>query len=367
MKAETKLTREQVLFISFMGVIGNIVYLHTWIDDATDRSAWLASMVGIIIIIPFAVWILYLGKFLENGTILNIIEAGIGKLAASIFYISYFLINIMIGSTHLCMFTSMISSFFLPATPPVIIMAFLVLIGFLLSSGKLQNLARFVEILAVAGLINYFLTFILSFPKDFNIEYVYPIFDTTFWGFIKGSFFIAGTAAETLMILIIFVRHIPTPEKHLRWVIKGIVVASIIFPLAIMIIIAMMSPELAKRIAYGGVNAARLINLGKFLRGLEVFILIAYQVMAIGKVTISLYCAWTAIKDFLNNKIQKILLYITSIIILAVSVQIGSYSKAYSIGVFAASYIILPFSLLTIVAASLCVKYRKNKLVRFLK
>jgi spore germination protein KB len=367
MKAEKQLTREQVLFITFMGVIGNIVYIHTWIDDETDRSAWLAGMVGILLIIPFALLILYLGKFMPKGTLLNIIEDGLGKLSASVICLAYFLINILIGTTHLDMFTSMINTFFLPLTPSWVVMAFVILIGFVLCKGKLQNFARFFEILAVLGIFNYFLTFFFSLPNNINIEYIYPIFDTTLYGFIKGSLFVSGSASETLLILIIFVRSIPNPEKHFSWVVKGIVLASVVFPLAILIIIAIMSPELAKRIAYGGVNAARLIAVGEYIQGLEVFILIAYQVIAVGKAAICLYCAWTSIKDLVNNKMPGTLLFISSVLMLASAMWIGSYNKAYSIAVFAANYIILPFSLLVIILAAICVKLRNNKLKRFSK
>ncbi len=367
MKAEMQLTREQILFISFMGVIGNIVYIHTWIDNDTDRSAWLACMVGILFIIPLAIWILFLGKFLPKASLLDIIEAGIGKVAASIFYLSFFCVNIVIASTHLCMFTAMINTFFLQITPPYVIMAFLIFIGILLAKGNLQYFARFVEILAVLGLLNYFLTFVFSIPNELHLEFIYPIFDTSLLGFLKGSFFIAGAAAETLLILILFVRNIPTPNKHYKWVVKGILTAAAIFPLAIIIIIAMMSPELAQRIAFGGVNAARLIQVGNFIQGLEVLVLIAYQLIAIGKVTISLYCAWTSMKDFFNSKIPRILLFLTAIIMFEASFQIVSYSTAYSIAVFAASYIVLPFSLFVIIVASLCVIFRKDKLERLSK
>ena len=360
MNPQTNLTREQIIFISFMGVIGNIVYIHTWIDDETNRSAWLACLIGILVIIPFAIWILYLGKFLPNKTLINIIENKIGKIPSSIIYLLYFFINILVGTTHLNMFTSMINTFFLASTPPLVIMAFLLMIGFFLVKGKTLDFARFVEILAVLGLLNYFLTFILGIPKEFNFEFVYPVFDTSLYGFLKGCLFIAGTAAETLLILIIFVRNIPSPEKHYSWVVKGVLLASVIFPLAIMIIMAMMSPELAKRIAYGGVNAARLIQLGKYIQGLEVFVLVAYQLIAIGKVTICLYCAWTSIKDLLNQHIPKILLFLTALLMLFSSSKIISYGKAYSIAVFTASYIVLPFSIFVLVIASICVKLKKD-------
>jgi len=49
------------------------------------------------------------------------------------------------------------------------------------------------------------------------------------------------------------------------------------------------------------------------------------------------------------------------------SVWIDSYNEAYSIAVFSANYIVLPFLLFVLIVASLCVKFRKYKLKRFIK
>lgn len=367
MKDKTVLTREEVLLITFMGVIGNVVYIHTWIDDETDRSAWFAGMVGILLIIPLAVIILFLGKFKPKGTLINIIEDGLGKIPAALICLAYFSIVVLIASTHLTMFTSLINTFFLPLTPAWAVMGSLVIMAFIISSGKLQNFAHFMEVLAVLGILNYFMTFMFCFQKNFHTEYIYPIFDTTIYGFIKGCLFISGTSSETLLILMILVRSIPEPNKHLNWVVKGIALASVVFPLAIFIIVAIMSPELAKRIAFGGVNAARLIEVSKYIQGLEVFILIAYQLIAIAELSMCLYCAWTAVKDLCNNKMPKILLTIAAVSILVFALWIRSYSKAYSIAVFAANYVILPFSLLVIILSAVSVKLNKLKMKRLQK
>jgi spore germination protein KB len=65
MPQNAKLTREQIFFFCFLGIIGNIVYTHTWMDNDTNRSAWVVAFFGILLVFPFALWLLYLGKFSE--------------------------------------------------------------------------------------------------------------------------------------------------------------------------------------------------------------------------------------------------------------------------------------------------------------
>lgn len=112
MKEEIKLTREQVASFAFLGIIGNVVYSHTYIDDFADRAAWLAALAGILLLIPFAVWILYLGGKHSGCTIFDILGKGIGKIPAGIACIIFIFINAAVAAVQLNMFTEMLKVFF---------------------------------------------------------------------------------------------------------------------------------------------------------------------------------------------------------------------------------------------------------------
>ena len=296
MPENIKLTREQVILLTFICVLGNIVYSHTWIDDYVDRAAWVVSLLGILLITPLAIWIAYLGKFCPKGTIFDILEMGLGKFLAKCMSILFIVINIAVAVAQINMFTQMLNVFFLHYTPVWITMLILIILGVMFSNGGIQSFARLVELLAVFGVVNYFAAFTFAFPDFFHIEYVIPVFTTSLTGLFKGTIYMLGGASECLLILMIIVRYIPDPAKHYMWFVKGIVVSAFVFSSAILVIIGMMSPEIAKGIAFGGVNAARLIKIGNFLQGLEVLIFATYQYIAIGKITLSLYCAWTSAK-----------------------------------------------------------------------
>ncbi len=359
MPENIKLSREQIVFLAFIGIIGNIVYTHTWIDNATDRAAWVASLVGILLLIPFAVWIFYLGKCYPQGTVLEILETGLGKFLSSPIIIVYILINIAVAVAQLNMFTAMLNVFFLHYTPSWVIMLFLILVSVILANGGITAFARLVEVLALLGVMNYFATFIFTYPQFFHVEYIIPIFDTSLLGFTKGTVFMLGGASECLLLLMVIIQFIPDPAKHYTWIITGIAFSAVIFSSAIMIIIAIMGPELAKRIAFGGVNAAKLIQLGDFIQGLEIFIFGTYQFIAIGKTTMCMYCAWTSAKMFYNKK-PLLQLLIIALMIFVPSIWLNSYNKAYFLGVALGNYIILPFSVVILLLASLSILI-KNK------
>lgn len=361
MQENIKLTREQVIFLAFMGVLGDMVYTHTWIDNDTDRAAWVAGFVGILLIIPLAVWLVYLGKDNPDSTIFDIIESSLGKFTSIPLIIIFILINVAISVAQLDMFTAMINTFFLQYTPPWIIILFITLICLMFVNGGILSFARLVELLTLVGCLNYFTTFIFVYPKFFHIEYIIPIFDISWIGFFKGVIFMTGCASECLLLLMIIVRFIPNPAKHYLWVVVGIIFSAVIFSFAIFIIIAMMGSELAKRIAFGGVNAAKLIEMGEFIQGLEIFIFGTYQFIAIGKVFMCMYCIWSALIKMFNYRIPRILLGISSLMIYIPSVWLASYNRAYYLAVAVEGYILLPFSLLILVLASLSIKVKKRK------
>lgn len=362
MLQNVKLTREQVFFFTFLGIIGNIVYTHTWIDNDTNRAAWVASFAGILLIIPFALWILYLGSFNTEGTIFDTIKEGMGKLPTWIICIVFIALNVCVAATQLNMFTEMLKVFVLQYTPPNVIMLVMIFIAFIILNSDLTVIGRVFEILTVIGFVNYFASFIFAFPKMINIKYIIPVFDTSILGVIKGIAFTTGTVSELLLFLMVIVCNIPDPYKHRKWVINGIVSSAAVFSFAILIIMAMMSPELAKRIAFGGVNAARLITVGPSITGLEIFVIGTYQFIAFGKIIICMYCSWISLKRIFGEKKSRFQIVFAALALAIPSLYVNSYNKAYFTAVFLGQYIILPFSILVLILASISVKIRKKKI-----
>ncbi len=357
-----KLTREQIFFCTFLGIIGNIVYTHTWIDNDTNRAAWVAAFAGILAIIPFALWLMYLSKFNPEGTIFDTLKQGIGKLPNCLLCIMFIVLNVCIAATHINMFAEMLKVFILQNTPAPVIMFIMVLIVFLVLNSDITVICRLVEILTVIGLMNYFSCFIFAFPKMINIKYIFPVFDTSLPGVINGIIFMAGASSELLLFLMVIVSNIPDPSKHRSWVISGIISSAVVFSLAILIIIAMMSPEIAKRIAFGGVNAARLITVGSYIYGLEILVIGTYQFIAFGKIIMCMYCSWISLKRIFGEKGPKLQLALTASAILIPAILLNSYTKSYFIAVFLGRYILLPFSILILILTSISVKIRRNRI-----
>lgn len=354
MSNNISLTREQVFFVTFLGILGNIVYIHTWIDDAADRAAWISIFLGIVFIIPFALWILYLGKLNPRKTIFEMLQTGIGKYPTKFFIFIYMLINIAVATTQLNMFTQMLKSFFLVNTPSAVIMLILLFLCILFTKKEFIIYARLVEVLAAVALMDYFTSYTFALMGLFHTKYVFPIFVVSPVNILKSALFISGNASELLLLLIIIIPYIQEPIRHYKWVLSGIISSGIVFSLAVFIINGIMSPEIAKTIAYGGVNVAFLIQIGDYIRGLEVLVFGTYQFIAIGKVSACIYCMWTSSKKLFTPRAPNFQIYLCGLFLLIPSIGINSYNNSYFIAVFLSNYVTLPFSILLLLLATIC-------------
>jgi energy-converting hydrogenase Eha subunit C len=103
------------------------------------------------------------------------------------------------------------------------------------------------------------------------------------------------------------------------------------------------------------------IQIGEFIRGMEVLILVTYQFITLSKVSLILYSCWVSFGVMLNRKKSLLQLSVISLIVFSVSVWMNSYNMAYFLSLAVGSYILLPFSILILLLAALGRLLQKRK------
>lgn len=352
MENEGKLTHGQTVFFVYGSAAGNIVYTFTWVTFVVGRPFWLATLLGVLFNVPFAIWILFLGSYKKDGTIFDILQDGLGKIVSKFVIFIYLAINIASSVCMLNMFTGTVKVYFLHLTPSYVIMFFIVFICAIFVDSGIQNFGKLIEILAALFMVNYFIGFALSFVNLFDIKNIVPIFDTSYSQFFKGVMITAGSNAECLLLLMVTVESIPQTSKHYLSVVKGLLFWSILLPFAILIMEGDVGQELLSRVAQAGITVGSTIQIGDFVRGLEIPILITYQFFAVVKTMMFLYCCLVSAKKFLNVKKGRLLIIPVALLILIPSIWMNSFNTGYFLAVFLGSYVILPFSVLVLLLAS---------------
>lgn len=361
MENEAKLSSGQTALLVYGSAAGNIVYTFTWVTNVVGRPFWLATLIGVLLNIPFAIWILYLGSYKQNATIFDILQDGLGKIVSKIIILIYLAINIVSAVCMLNMFTGTVNVYFLQLTPPYIIMLIIIILCIMFVFSGSQTFALLMEILAALFMVNYFLGFGLSFVNLFKIENIFPVFDTTFKRFFEGVMITFGSNAECLLLLMVTVGLTPQNKKHYYSVMKGLFAWSVLLSFAIFIMEGDVSEEMLSRVASAGITVVRIIKIGEFVRGLEIPILITYQFFAVVKVTMFLYTSWVSAKQLFNAKKGRFLIILIALLIFIPSIWVNSFNTGYFLAVFLGTYIILPFSIFVLLLASISVAIIKQR------
>lgn len=354
-------TREQVIYLTFLAACGNMAYNFTWCVSITGRSSWVAVLLGTLLMIPVSFLILHVCKNFPECTLLDIIEAGFGKFISYIFVILYSFIVIIIAVCALIMFTGELKTYFLQITPNWVIMLVIIFVSSIFAFQKTNIMGRMIEIMSLWAILNYFPVFFLSFFKQFNWEYVIPIFDTSLWDFIKGTLYSFGSASEFLIFELVMVGFIKKPLKHSKWVTHGIFLWAFIISLADFLMVGIKNTEILEGLAQVGVESARAIQIGDFVRGMEVFIITTYQVIAISKIAICIFSIKNVTKKIAATRYNKIFTIIIAAVIYIISMRIRVSNTAYYLSIFSAIYLIIPFTFLVIMFAFLAVLIKKKR------
>lgn len=348
-----KFTREQVFILTYVGGCGNMVYTFTWNIYLTGRSQWITAAIGILLTIPIYISIAQVCSKYPGYTIFDIIEAGLGKIVTLLLFIGYSIINIALGVFQINMFTGSVKMYFLQLTPTWIIMLFVVFLGTLYVNNSISLFGRTIEILTILYILNYFIGFFMSFTKGFYMENITPIFDTTLLKFCEGTFFSLGATSENLILIFVMVSHIPNLNKHKKWVVKGICFWCFILSLAVFLLQGISGCESLLRISSAGIGISIILFWGDYIRGLEVFILVTYQIMVIVKIAVYIYAIWIPIQKRIKQRYSRFLPPIIALFMFISSIMLNSLNKAYFLSVYSSYFILLPFIVIVIFFAYL--------------
>lgn len=356
-----KATREQAILMVCASGFSNIVFTFTWVTKITGKPFWIAVFIGVLANIPLGIWIFHLGRHFQGSTVFDILEKGLGRFICGVIAVIYIILNITIEICMLNLFTGAVKLYFLERTPIWVIMLIILLICTLFANSGMQTFGKLIELLIVLCVVNYFAGFSVSFVKEIKLEYIMPVFDISWPGFAEGVLFTAGSVADGMLFLMVMAGSVPDPHKHYMWVVKGFTYWAFVLSLAILLMAGAVSTEVLSRIGQAGIAVARVFQVREFIRGMEVFMLMSYQYIAIIRTIMILYSCWISSQKLIHIKKPWVLLVLISIAIFLGAVWVNSYNTGFFLAVFLGYYIVLPFVILILLLASLSAAIKKRK------
>lgn len=352
----------QAAFLLAGATYGGLIYMFPEIISRAGRAAWLAIAACSIPIIILVLWMLFLTKFYPGKTIFEILQTVAGKLAGGALEIIFVLMTIIISALNLRQFASMIKVYFLHVAPVIFPIFLTLATAAAIASKGLEPLARTTLILII---ITIFIAFGGLSPGIINLydwSNIFPIFDRDLFLIIDGGYLALGLISETLLFLMVLVAFYPRPiQKYLPLTMR-IVAGSVIIPSAFTFYLAgLISPEEISRVLFVGVQVAQAVHVGKFLHGLEVFILIAYECAVIIKLAINIHAGKVVGSHLLGGKYPKIIFSAIVVAIFFLCLMVSSINEANYYYSLIARFVLPPFILTVLILTSIGVLIKGKK------
>lgn len=299
-KEQISQSQAYMLLITF--IVGTTTALASYSESYQDTwiSLLIALALGIIMVIIY-------GSILNTHPgkdIFQILEYIFGKAIGKIVGLLYTLYFLHLGAITIRNMTEFIQVASFPETPQYFNAIFMGILAIYILKSGLEVIARVNKFILPSLIFIISITMIMAIPKS-DITNFLPILEKGWIPIIKGSFPKFAFPFGETVIFLTFLNTVKEKDKNTKIYIKGILLGGIIL-LAVTLrnILVMGFPSLSSNV-FPSHAAVSLIDIGNFIRGLEIIIDTVIMVAGFIKVSVCLLAACIGIARLFKFKDYK--------------------------------------------------------------
>jgi spore germination protein KB len=357
-----RISARQMFFAIWAATYGGGLYYICLIYSKTGRDTTFSYISGDIILILMGLVVWYLSKSFPGYTIIQILEKHAGRITGTIFAAIYLFISIALVALLTRLITGLVGAFFLPNTPGWFPILMILLLALYIAAKGIEVQARLFVIVIPVLVSLWFISTSIGFINQFDFSNLLPVFESSPAQLISGGYLNIAPLCESILALLVFTASLRNPSQSRGSIIMGMAMGAVIIPMAtVFITIGMLGVELASRVSYHGVNITLIISVGEFIQGVEVLLLFTYEVVAIIKATIHIYCAWMTASHLLNDRFRRAILATIGIIAYIATISIDSFNRAFFYYRLLSEYVVFPFVALTLILTLILVAAGNKK------
>lgn len=340
-----QISSSQLMFL-VAGFIQGSTLIVTLSFRVTKQDTWLAVLAGWILSFPVAlIYVAIMQKFPGKNLVqINDLVYGpyLGKLLSAIYVLGFFL---LITVQNLRYLGDFILTYIMPETPLVVItIMFTFICAWAVRSG-IEVLARCSGILVVITSLIVVATFTLLL-KDMKFTNFLPVLETPLKDFIQGTHAMVDIPfGETLTFLMI-IPYLNKIKQARSSVLLGFIIGGATLLTVTIRDIAVLGITTAI-MAQPSFEAVRLIDIGKILTRLEIFVAIVLLVTLFLKVSVFYYASVLGTAQLFNLRSYLPLVLPVGILCIALTIMLADSTMEQ---VFVASdswlFYIVPFEIL---------------------
>ncbi|MET3289799.1 UNVERIFIED_CONTAM: spore germination protein KB [Brevibacillus sp. OAP136] len=360
MLQKQKVSHLQAIYLTVATASGGVVFYHSFTTSLAGRSAWIAEALSGFINIAFALWILRIAKKYPGKNIFNILELISGKVISALFSIAYIALNIVLSALLLRLCGGMIKTMFLPLTPAWATMSIMIVLASFIATSGIEVIARLSSVLEFI-LLGILFTPALGLISVFDTANIFPLLDSDIPSFLRAVLLAGGGHSEIILFMLIMIESLHKPDRQYLSLSIGLFVSVVMMPAAVSFLFsAVLSPEEASRIAFAGANVAFSITIGKFIQGVEIFVLTTYVIITILKLAGNFYSSWVASETIIKRSSYFAIILIT-LATFIVTMNVISFNQAFYLYTLVIQYCVYPFYIVTLGFVSLLILAKGKK------
>lgn len=355
-KEEISQSQAYILMITF--IIGTSLAVSSY--SGSEQDSWISKLIALALSIPMV--IIY-GSILKDHLgkdIFQILEYIFGKIIGKIIISSYVIYFFHLGAIDLRNITEFIQICSLPDTPQYFTALFIGILGIYILKAGLEVIARVNKFVTPILIFIISITLIGVIPKADMTNFL-PILKNGWSPVIKDGFSKFSLGLGETVIFLAFLNNVKEKDESIKIYLKGIILGSIIiFSVTIRNISVLGFPSLASSV-FPSYDAVSLINIGNFVRGVEIIIAIVLAVAGFIKVSVCLLASSIGVSRLFNFSDYKwvsaplgLLMVSLSFVIFDSTMHMVEWGNIYK-------YYVIPFQVILPVLILFASKLKKRR------
>lgn len=299
-KEQVSQSQAYILMVNF--IMGTTLSLISYSESHQDTwiSLLIASVLGIIMVVIY-------GSILNSYPdmdIFQILEYIFGKLIGKILGFLYTFYFLHLGAICIRNMTEFIEIASFPETPQYFTAIFIGLLAIYILKAGLEVIARVSKFVFPLLILIIGFSIMMTIPK-LDITNLLPILERGWKPVIKGSFSKFVFPFGETVIFLAFLNTVKEKDKNIKIYTKGILLGTIILLMVTIRNILLLGFPILSSSMFPSYSAVSLVNVGSFIRGLEIIVDIVVIVAGFMKVSVCLLASSVGIARIFKFKDYK--------------------------------------------------------------
>ncbi|MDW7673099.1 MAG: endospore germination permease [Bacillota bacterium] len=317
---QEQISNKQAGWLVMMAVIGTVFLPITKIvTGAAGPNGWLSLIIGYSATLMPAFFMYVLLKKNSGKNIVQISEfllsKPIGKLVGLILFFLFFYLTAMVARVLGIIYNTAV----MDRTPIIVFVLAMVLLAIMAVRQGIEVLARINEILLVIVVASLLVMFFIAMP-DVDINNFRPLLAEGIWPVGQGAIFSFALGMEYVLLLGVILPVVRQEEKAFTAVVLGALGGAMILLSVVIGAVGQFGAEEVLRFLYPPIQLASVLEIGDFIKGIEVLLLGAWTAASLMEISLFLYAATVILGQTLEFKDYRPL--VSPLAVLAVTVAL---------------------------------------------